>query len=403
MRSTTITLTCLLIASHAHAADPHPPVALDVPAAPLGVDHIVLPLAGLELDLAGEADQPGYPVSGQWSLGDDGFSSIDVIEELRLRKSASKTIVNIDRLMSEDCMSELDALPMPSGTPAAELELFESGAPLVARIGQWDVGAPSGLGPALAYCVLRPGDRRRMLVIRTLTDAKANLPKAQLLARMKSSALMAELRRAYLEYHTAAVQPAWSPDVEGSGLAAARAVKLPQTYVKLKLPDDGFVWSLDASRDSFVRRAPAEPELTLDVIQRPHEGCVQSFYELNVVPAKNGSAKNLPSGWLVGGETFIGGVPMTVICRLAKAGTLSVAVHRVPTMVDWKELAPMLDTLSKAVGSELAVGTAVEVEWRGSWLEAHIIEARGGSYYVDFDDKNDAWNEWVPRERVRLR
>ncbi|MFO0745040.1 MAG: hypothetical protein U1F43_05095 [Myxococcota bacterium] len=381
-------LLALLSAAPASAAESQP----------LGSDRMVLPLAGLRLDVPGEADHPGYQLSGRWALTADGFASVDVIDELRHGQLASRTFVTIDRMDEDDCLQVLDALALGNGWRAQTAELW--GAPVAVRGGLWEGGDGLGKKPALAVCATR-GDRRRMLAIRV--QAEPQLNKGALLARGKASLMLAELWRAYLQQQTQTSTPAWAADVEGSGIPAARSVKLAQSGLGVTIPDDGFVWQIPVGQDTFVRRAPADPELAVDVFVRPDEGCVQSFYELGAAGAKSSSAKNLPAGWMVGGKAFVGGSEATVACRVARGGTLTVAVHRQPGISDWKELQPLLDALGRAAGNDLAPGTAVEVEWHGSWLDATIVEARGGTYFVDFDDRDDNWNEWVERARVRRR
>lgn len=364
----------------------------------LGADRVVLPLTGLQLDVPGEVDRPGYQLSGRWALTNESFASVDIVDELRNGKLASRMFVSVSRLEADDCLQTLDALTFTNAWPALETDLW--GAPVAVRGGVYDGGDGLGAKPALAMCVPH-GDRRHLLAIRVIAEPRAN--KAVLIAKTKASVFMGELWRAYIAQHTQPVTPAWAADVEGSGLAASRAVKLDQSGLAFKLPDDGFVWQIPPGQDTLVRRAPADPELSVDVFVRPDEGCVQSFYELGTQVAKSSSAKNLPTGWMVGGRAFVGGLEAVVACRVSRSGTLTVAVHRTPAIVDWKELQPLLETLGRAAGSDLAPGTAIEVEWHGSWLDARVLEARGTTYRVDFDDKDDSWNQWVERTRVRRR
>jgi len=367
---------------------------------PFGFDRLVLPLSGLEVEIAGEADRPGYQVSGQWELGEEDFSSIDTIDELRAGALASRTWVNIDRLHGDDCLEELAALPLAGAWKAAEVDLW--GGLVTVRGGTWQSGEELGARPAVAVCATR-ADRQRLLMVRAFADTP-RLNKTTALARAKAAPLLQETWRSFVSGRTQPVQPAWRPEVEGGGLAAARRVKLPQSGLAVTLPDDGFVWQLaPGAIDTFVRRAPADPMMMVDVMLRPHEGCVQSFYELGASGAQKSSAKNLASGWMVGGRAVIGGSEAIVACRLARGGTLTLAVHRTTPIADWKELQPLMESLARAAGSDLAPGTKVEVEWHGSWLDARIREVRGSTYYVDFDDKDESWNEWVVRERVRRR
>lgn len=45
----------------------------------------------------------------------------------------------------------------------------------------------------------------------------------------------------------------------------------------------------------------------------------------------------------------------------------------------------------------------VDVEWRGSWFPALIIERRGARWLVHYDGYAEEWDELVPGERIRPR
>ncbi len=46
----------------------------------------------------------------------------------------------------------------------------------------------------------------------------------------------------------------------------------------------------------------------------------------------------------------------------------------------------------------------VDVEWRGRWYPATVLEQRGGSHYlVHYDGYSEEWDEVVTAERIRLR
>lgn len=368
--------------------------------APLGPDRIVLPMAGLEVELPGEADRPGYQVSGKWDLGEEQFLSMDAIDELRRGKLASRTLVTLGDLVTDSCLEELGTTGLVNTWPSFEAELW--GARVAVMGGLVEVDAELGRRPGIALCVPR-GERRRMILIAAFTDV-TRLSKAALVERAKATPILEHTWRSFVAAKTQPIKPAWSAAVEGSGLAASRPIKLPQSGLAFTIPDDGFVWQLaPGAIDTLMRRAPADPELSVDVLIRPHEGCVQSFYELGAAGAQQSSAKHLPSGWLVGGRALLGGSQAVVACRLVRGGTLTVAVHRTPDITDWKELQPLMEAVGRAAGHDLMPGTKVEVEWRGTWFPARIRDARGGSYYVDLDDKDEGWNQWVPRERVRRR
>lgn len=51
--------------------------------------------------------------------------------------------------------------------------------------------------------------------------------------------------------------------------------------------------------------------------------------------------------------------------------------------------------------SAFKIGEKVEVEYRRKWYPAHILNIRGGSHYVSYDEYDVDENEWVPTARIR--
>lgn len=47
-------------------------------------------------------------------------------------------------------------------------------------------------------------------------------------------------------------------------------------------------------------------------------------------------------------------------------------------------------------------GTAVEVEWDGTWYAAKVMQTRLGLHFVHYEGFPEADREWVPRKRIRL-
>ncbi len=50
---------------------------------------------------------------------------------------------------------------------------------------------------------------------------------------------------------------------------------------------------------------------------------------------------------------------------------------------------------------EDGLGRRVEVEWKGSWYPAQVIDVDGGSSQVHYLGYDDTWNEWVGEDRLR--
>lgn len=53
------------------------------------------------------------------------------------------------------------------------------------------------------------------------------------------------------------------------------------------------------------------------------------------------------------------------------------------------------------VASIYKIGDKVEVEWRSKWYPAHIVNIKGGSHLVSYDDYDTDENEWVSSKRIR--
>ena len=43
----------------------------------------------------------------------------------------------------------------------------------------------------------------------------------------------------------------------------------------------------------------------------------------------------------------------------------------------------------------------VEVEWKGDWYQAQIIQVQGKQYKVHYDGYESSWDEWVDNKRIR--
>lgn len=48
-----------------------------------------------------------------------------------------------------------------------------------------------------------------------------------------------------------------------------------------------------------------------------------------------------------------------------------------------------------------AVGQRVQVEWKGSWWPAVVVQAQPGAWYIHYDNYDNSWDEWVGPDRIR--
>ncbi len=46
-------------------------------------------------------------------------------------------------------------------------------------------------------------------------------------------------------------------------------------------------------------------------------------------------------------------------------------------------------------------GDTLEVEWKGKWYKANILEVKEGKYKVHYDGFESSWDEFVPLSRMR--
>lgn len=53
------------------------------------------------------------------------------------------------------------------------------------------------------------------------------------------------------------------------------------------------------------------------------------------------------------------------------------------------------------VTSIYKIGEKVEVEWKKQWFPAHILNIKGGSHFISYDDYDTDENEWVSSKRIR--
>lgn len=58
-------------------------------------------------------------------------------------------------------------------------------------------------------------------------------------------------------------------------------------------------------------------------------------------------------------------------------------------------------TTDRVQFSSYYIGQWVEVEQRGIWYAAHIIQVNNNQYYIKYDGWSDSYNEWVTSDRVR--
>jgi hypothetical protein len=48
-----------------------------------------------------------------------------------------------------------------------------------------------------------------------------------------------------------------------------------------------------------------------------------------------------------------------------------------------------------------SIGSSVEVEWKGIWYKAKVVDRKGDFSYIKYDGYDSTWNEWVLYDRVK--
>lgn len=43
------------------------------------------------------------------------------------------------------------------------------------------------------------------------------------------------------------------------------------------------------------------------------------------------------------------------------------------------------------------------VEWRGAWYDAKVLRTKPGQWFIHYVDDDDSWDEWVGKDRIRLK
>lgn len=80
----------------------------------------------------------------------------------------------------------------------------------------------------------------------------------------------------------------------------------------------------------------------------------------------------------------------------------SVRVHYIGYTRDWDEW--VIPSRCRAFSPQrFPVGSAIDVEWNGTWYPARVLEERRGIHHIHYDGYTDVWNEWVASRRCRAR
>jgi hypothetical protein len=56
---------------------------------------------------------------------------------------------------------------------------------------------------------------------------------------------------------------------------------------------------------------------------------------------------------------------------------------------------------ARAALADYAVGDKVEVKWKGKWWPAQVIEVKKDQWKIHYDGYDKSWDEWVKTARIR--
>ncbi len=65
--------------------------------------------------------------------------------------------------------------------------------------------------------------------------------------------------------------------------------------------------------------------------------------------------------------------------------------------------AKVVRTLLAMMDRTFAVGTKVDVEWKGTWWPAEVIKVDDGKWRIRYDGYDETWDEWIDKTRIRPR
>ena len=70
-----------------------------------------------------------------------------------------------------------------------------------------------------------------------------------------------------------------------------------------------------------------------------------------------------------------------------------------------RSLASLALVLALATGAfaDWKTGDSVDVEWKGAWYGAKVLEVKDGKYKIHYDGYEASWDEWIGTSRMRAK
>ena len=307
-----------------------------------------LPSTGLVIDLPARTEGV-YHVSGSWALNakDGVFDSRDIVDEIN---SAGNVTAGNWALVGYFDAGECDAVLASEKLDASWTTTQDFwGQSWSVRGGVFQFDGALGRRPAAVLCRTEQ-DGLTLLLYRFLTVASETLDQASVLADVKSSVVLPAISKSFNSKRTGQYIPLGRGDLRNRGTAAAaRAVTLPVSKLRIDLPEDGYLWLARAadSSDMLDRMLPAVAVTSFEVMAVDNVKCADILEGLKDGAKVGAEAQNLPAGWLVGPAIIVDGEVEPVVCYPASFGALVVGLVQGGGR-DFLPFHPMLGALTRA-------------------------------------------------------
>lgn len=324
----------------------------DASAAPLSIQggKVVLSVSGLEIDLPPAPAGITYKVSGSWSLHDTSFDGRDVVDELKDDVLTAGNWVQVGYFNAGDCGAAVAASELDN---AWKTDLSLWGTPWKVRGGIYSFEGKLGRKPAVVLCA-QMGRTKSILLYRFFVDQPESMTRAAMLDALAKATVLEAAWRSYRESRIAPVAPTKRAEVRNRGsISPNRREKLPYTGLDVQLPDDGFVWLVDRSKekgttiDSFTRMAPALPDVWVELARFDQPNCAAAFAMLQI-EKRPVAARNLPAGWEPGPQLVVDGDLELTACHHAARGVVIVGIFQGPRETDVAYLTPLFESIGRA-------------------------------------------------------
>jgi hypothetical protein len=336
-------LVAVLLASAlaARAGDP-----MKIPASG---GRITLPLSGLSVAFPAHSEIT-YELKGSWSLK-LGYDARDVIDGFKDEKLVSGTWVQTGYFDAGGPKAAVESTELVDSWPTTTMEAW--GLTWQVRGGKFKFAGSLGLQPALILAADR-GANQPTLLLNHYFIGEENVSGDEMIRRVKETAFLTEIVKAYRQQRWAAVKPLHEAVVNPrDNSVAARVVTLPKHDLTVHLPDDGYFWKTEGkpkdATDFLYRLGPTFPEMTLDVLVVDGATVDDAWKSVGLARPTGITIANLPDGWEVGPEVTPSAGKESTIARQVGGGKVMIVgfiSNTVTTDVD--PLAPVLEALASA-------------------------------------------------------